>query len=1672
MPHFVKGVTVSPSDSSNAASDQASLIADSLSQLTWGWTPAAGVSAEALATARAALAGSLVAGKTPAEIHATQTTLQTGLSANPGLSAEILHIAAQSLTAKPSPTLAIVRSAYSATRMNPSGVPDWARSARKLQTLGPFLDVSGTPHYVDLILFTVSTQFAFGSASSPFGVFPIVHLLFPPPTATEFNLGSGSVWFLAQWLASSLPAGSFTGFSISGGTLVSSQTMDYQNGVYVIPNGATLTVTMTLVPLPPATGSGDPGADAAAAVFTPPAEVQIVFSPSSAQIQSIATASAKAYGSSVSLQWNGGAPTAAQGLPELAIPCNASPASFDFQTVLSEVFQPSGTAPVSFAAWAIPLVATSISSLPEIAGPGVAALGLSSGASLKTVLQPVTPMSDWLLEIGTGGLFVFVNGKANGSHDMTFQLWPQNPPSKLNATLDFITDPILGYSYLASPFNELLFTIGGVIAHLDRPVDASGARFPYKSIASLILDQTHTAMWLVIIGARADKRAPITSMALENALLGVDAPEALIVAGTIKGTQFLKCGVGVYFDLRWLLPTLPDPYASNFNLDLILREGDSKGVGTVLAVTLWAGAASKPKLDFILLPAAPAGSGTANQDQIMPFGTQIQTTISTEDRIQTALPSLAMTPALLDLSTRVDLWGVAVAPQIGELVGYNRDPLAGANFSAGGSQATGTVAPAVAFSGMRLALNGALVATFALPQFSWEPMESTGESTVGPITCDPASDGAPLLVASPNTQQLVPFAPAPVLINNIENVYQGYPFAAVFSLPFGLNAVVTQPNEPSKKKPGIHSSFLLQGGRFGTNIPRFPNAFPPSPPQAAGPPQPLPAGKPSLDGALSLSIMPQHPNESMAMFDGYTLIGDTLGTASSYGTTVLQFDVATIFAGDFNPGGYEAGVPVRRIDFTGYGASLFSEWIDQNVIAPGITKAQFEASIGRTSLEVIQAVSIIYPYCIKVVRTITMQRQNAGWVQRTDTGWQALSPGQFIFQSDVSTQYANRVHQGALYGAFNVRNIRDQAQIINVKAPSDPSDPAAGKTFEFREVLFDADMVVDKSINVLSGGFAATNAGGPSGYSAVASRNNVGYLQLLPDGHSPFPATLALLFQKSGSLYPAISCSVEAGHFSSKPGSVLRCSAFEVNMINDAIDTSKTPVPAVGVALRGAPQIPRGGGWSMGQRLYTQTAPAALPADFPVPLVRPASSNDYWYIADVTDVLQLAQPNNFYSLLHSTGTQKVLFESPQIPTTASISPPPPGPGLQFPKPNPPGPPKPGSAPQNQGSPNLGDLAAILNATGLFPDVAAAISMIESGIEQINTIKQGFQYTKTYTFPAGQQATIVDLSVMNVILLYSDFPQQTDPPPAPPNPTTVTYTVDSSASPSWTLLIERFSLQVSVPMFGSDPLLTITGSFYADENTKPGFTNLNVQFGGGLSIVKNVFSALQTLAQFLPGGGTAALDVALSDGNLTVTDTFTIADLPLGLGDLQDISLDIGLDVQLSPLSVNFSVGIGTPTNPFTWIASPLAGNGMMSLGVENSQPDLTIQAGIGLGLAIDLGIASGSASVTIAFQLNIDGNSITLMVILTGQASVSVLGGLASASLTLSAGIGLGLNPALPIPKILPGPQLEIPSITVTLLATVSVGIHITICWVVSIGWDGSWGFSESISTPALTVNA
>jgi hypothetical protein len=1648
----------------------ASDVAQWLSGLTAGWTPAPGVDPATLAAARTALAASFLAAPPaeapPAEAPpagAQRPAAYTAV-ASPALAAELLEISQRARDAAAraaQTTIAVVRSLSGADPSNPAGVPALARGGRVTGRYGPFQDATGALNWVDLLPVTSSEQVQYAGAAAPFAVVPVRREIivsrppFPPPPPNELQLGAGSVWFLASLLGAGFEAGAFTGFAITGGTLLSTQPFTFADGAYQVPAGAGLTLTVQTAPAAQAVTGAIAGPDAAAATATPPAELVIEFTEAGATLQLVADTQARAYGSGVTLHWAGAAPAPSAVLPEVLIPCTASAVSFDFASAASQVFAPSGTAPVTAAAWALPLAVTGIATLPEAAGAGVCELHLDAGAELNTEASgsgPV-PIASWLLQIGTGTLFAeavsAAQAPAQAPAETTLTLWPQAAPSTLSATIVFGTTAASAFGFAGSAATELLLVTGDLTAHLDRPLDASGSRIPFCTTgtnAAVILQHTYASTLASVSGTQTAQDLPELSLVLENALLRAGSPTTLTVSGQLDQDRFLGCTAGLVFPLRWILPTLPDPYAASFSTSQVT--GGSQASSAVTAVTSWDGTnpptmsctlqaaagASQPTLALPAAPAAPAALAAPASEAPASV---------TESRL--------LSLALLDLSTKVDLFGVAIAPLIGQYAteGPGMDigdilgsiaPAAPAPAAAEPAPAATTQAPAYAVQGMSLAFNGADVATFAVPQVSWEPMETTSQAAPQPIG-NPGSDGFPLLVAAPDSQQLVPFAPQPVLTNNISNVAAGLPFAALFSLPFGLTAAISQPNRPLNAR--VRSTFLAGGGTFSSLSPAF-----------------SPTASQQLTAAVSLTLTP--PGQEGAtdpLFQGQTIVDvsyetQVLGevpTASPPGSSPVE----TIFVGDFGYGKPQQGVPLERADLSGYGASIFSEWLNDPAQAPpAIIKVQFEATRGRTRYEVIQAKSVIYPYGVLAVRTITMQRQNAGWVNRTDSGWQPTSSGRFTFPDQAV------VHAGAMLGVFNVRNIREQGAPVQ----------SAGLTYQ--QVLFDADIGVASSLDVTAGAFTATPAFETGQLTLVPSQDLAGYLQLLPVGDPPTPANLASLVNQYGPFTPAVTCTVQAGKFgtgsgASTAGTILRCSAFEVAVVTTG--QSANPSPELGVALRGAPQVPRGGGWSMGVRRYTDQAPTALPNDFPVPLVQNNNDTTRWHLADVADLDSFTQPASYYSLLHATGTNKVLFEAPQIPAAAG---PGPGsvPGLQFPLL--PAPLAGGVA--NPGSPNLGDLAAILGSTGLFPELSQALSLLEPAdpVQQLNTIPTGFQYQKTHTFApdpmTGNPVTtsIIENSVITITLAYADTTQP------PPKPATLTYTVDSAASPSWTLSLGPLTFEVTIPALNNNPVLKITGGFYADENTKAGLTGLNVTLGPALSAVQSVFSDLQALASYLPGGIGASLDVAVSDGQLTVSDTFSIANLPLGLGQLTDLSLDLGLQVTLSPLSVDFLVGLGAPDNPFNWIASPLAGNGLMNLGVQGGLPAFVIQAGLGLGLSIDLGIASGSASITVAVELDVTTTSITMIATLTGQASVDVLDGLASASLTLSAGIGFSVAElALTGPPVTP-PELQIPGADITLIATCSVGIHISICWVVSVSWDGSWQFTQSFQTPQLTVTA
>ena len=1611
-------------------------ITQTLMQLTGALTPTGGATASDLEQARMALAQTLLHGIAAAQLisesqPAARTSQIRAAVFDESIRSHVRQLVDSALAAQgagKAPTeLAYLTSLSPAT----TSAPAWAAGMQVTRTLGPFEDSSAIPYWLHVFNITRSVQLAYGNAANVFGVFPVkTGIASPPGPHTHLDLGQGSIWFRAAWFATGAPADSFTGFRIQSGALDFSAGVSLVSGVVILPAGATFKLTAQLAPNPAPLAANGPGADANHAAVQTPVNLQMDFAQNSAKIDTVDDSSLTAYASTVRLHWNNQKPAFVSG--QIAIACAPDVASFAFSKVRSTLFRISGSADIAAGGWALPAPQTTAANLGDADGAGYLYLGLKTGISAQwQTHDPSVTFDGVILEAAPGKLSIIASSSGARSFTSSLQLWNEDPASVgRRSSIEFIYPQPTSIVYLATSTTELLYAAGTLNASLDRPLEADGSRLPLLGMNAAILvfaEATQTRVFLIAIpNAKASIYSKEFSIAVKNSLLGVQPP-TLVFIGKLQATPetVVQCRVGLFFHTYWLLPTLPDPYAANFDsVEMIRSQQGSNSFEVLLVQIQWNGAATQPQIQLAVTVGSQTNSGLAN--------------LANAGAIREGGGLV-----LLDLSSRADLFGVKIGLDLGQR--ENQVP-AGAAANA----------PVFGFSGLSLAFNQGLLATFALPQTSWEPMfsEELPPNTLISAGID-AADGGPLVLHSVNFQQLVPVAPIPVLTSQINNVVAGLPFQATFSLPFGLIAQIDQPNQLVKTRFGLQPQLFVNLGDFALNRPDFSDH--------------------DLRGGHQLTLIapsnsnPPSRDQPNSAFAGTTHVfpfppGGAPGNPTGYGYSVLDASVGGLFEGEFGGGG---GVPLRRIDFSGYGASIFSDWRDAG-LPPRIIQVQFNTITGRTGYEVVKAVSILYPYCVRIVRTVTIKRKLAGWVDRKDTGWQAAGPGEFGF---LTADFAGHVHPGGVLGVYNVRNIRELDGAGNVVSVG-PLPPVAAP-FLFRKVLFDAEIGIDSRLAVAAGGTLSSFLVGGKGITLVPSRDLVGYVQLSPvfdpanpaADYSAHPAHIAGLLARTGPLTPDLPCVMAVASLGARPGIGLRCTSIEVNMA-----TAGANSPAVAVAVRGAPQLPRDGAWSVGKRGVKEPAPHLLPPNASIPLVQNAADTAAWYFADATDVLQLNSPDNFYSFLQSTGTQKVLFERPTVPQAGVTS----GgggqaPGIQLPAP-----------------PSFGDMGALLNATGLFPDIANALSLNTGGVDQIENLASGLKYKKIFTYPpdpatatGAKQLTLANLlGVFSIDLAYADTSKGTT------KPTVITLTIDPTASPRWSISVTPLSMLITIASISSDPLLTIIAGystdanyvdgFVGDENTKPHVTNLNVQFSAALSVIQTVFSRIQAIASLLPGGKAAGLKIALSDGKLTVEDNFSLPTIPLGLGELSDISLDLGLSVQLSPLSAAFNVGVGSPDHPFNWIVSPLSGNGLVELGLKNNKPNLDLQAGLGLALAIDLAIASGSASVVIALNIDVNPPAVTLMVLLTGQASVDVLDGLASASLTLTAGIGATIDP-LPVPpnvqvKVLP-PEIDFPPETITMLATVSVGIHLTVCWVASVDWDGSWQFSQAFTTPAVDVS-
>ncbi|MDF2193206.1 hypothetical protein [Paraflavitalea sp. CAU 1676] len=635
--------------------------------------------------------------------------------------------------------------------------------------------------------------------------------------------------------------------------------------------------------------------------------------------------------------------------------------------------------------------------------------------------------------------------------------------------------------------------------------------------------------------------------------------------------------------------------------------------------------------------------------------------------------------ALLDVSSNAHQMGISINPTM--LFVQTGTVVPGVAGDHAVNMASTRVAANNAFpfvvEGMQVKSPSRLVKSFTLPQIAWEPVINLTapdrEPPGGPkLAMDPeagfiyfANDGGATRLWN-NSTQLVALAPIPVvdaLIKDFKENTANYTVAS-FTMPFGLKAIsyvsknFVEPVKPDitnlrplfrKQEDGSHK---LEGG---IQIQFTAGQF--------GKPVPTPAEKDS------------------PMFPGYTIqlnnLLDMVGIAK--GESNLGHRVTEIFNNEFlvqplgTPGLEKSrGVPLTRMDVTGYGANIFSKWLSPTAAIAQTSQARFDVMLGRTAHEVIQVKSILYPWGIRVVRTITVFRTSTGYVYRVDSGWKAESDGLFDFSyrylllgkdpfaddlkdSDFKTVKAPYdIHPGIVRGLFNIRNIKDAASVAEftdsnfypgglpyvngVKGMEMMADPGGiTEPVKCGAVYFDADVEIE---NVVQG---HTNK-------RVVSKKILGYVQVAPAGVPLTPLQLrGLLDLHGGSIGGDLDCVIDIAQSNQQ----MKLTRFDCNV---SIDGSK---PVFVLAGRGQVILPKDGSWTMVQHEVGTGDVAPLAAGTTVPLIR----KGLWQketVVNQTDVeqqlLRIAHPKEIireatsdtinFGFLQSTATQKALFLTP------------------------------------------------------------------------------------------------------------------------------------------------------------------------------------------------------------------------------------------------------------------------------------------------------------------------------------------------------------------------------------------------------------------------------------------
>ena len=1130
----------------------------------------------------------------------------------------------------------VVRSVPFRTSTNPLATPDYAAGRQIERTIGPIRDASGRDIWIDILFRSRPVGVLRTVGADPILLVPIRGLLH---AGDNYRLAAGSVWILASLLASEAPAGAYCGIRITGGRLRLSAGSTVSGGNLVIGAGTIATLEIKTDPQAAGGAAGAPGADGRAAKADVPANARFVFEAAGGRLDAADDAAMTAFGTALKLTHRPGAGHLEPLINRVLLGFDTEPATFGVRRCRSELFTAAGKAPVVDAGWALSLTIAAPASLGVAAGAGGLAAELDDGleGSWRGLAGGPVPFKRSVALAEPGRLELAAARAGAPAARQSLALWNETgePGRASQVELAFPADEPVRFFSESGTVDGVTFE-SDLDATLDRPVRIDGSRVPLRSKKAL------TSLWqlpagfglLIAADVKPQPRFGQTTparpspIALTNALIHVSGPSAFVVTGAWNDpAQLASGGALILFGVRRIIPSLRDPYATNLAAPIGRRsarlEARDNVAAYLIAVTTWPDPA-RPTLALTLLPASgqgilavsPSTAAVGPQPAPAAFlasGLALET--QAEDRAAEAgLRSVFEGTAgstreglvLVDVSSNIDQFGVGF--------GVGREPkhttIAVVN----------TGLP-ISIAGLDLSAPARNLRVLLLPQFQWEPVINLPNPNVPgfyPPTLASADDGGPTVLGTASVT-LVPFAPETVTKVMLEEFAAGgggIPIGAKFTLPFGMKAAARlQPFDGNAARWAtvVANRPATADARFVGGLQIATEAFPDKGPQAE---------TPSFPGAA-----------------WQTRNGVDPVTGNHYPLSVLSASlgnpgVEAFFNQEMGPGRPAARVPVTRIDFSGYGGSTFSNWANPNAVA-SVSQVRFDVIVARTAYEVIQVASILYPWAVPVVRTITLERRKEATVVRYDSGWVATGPGLYDYPDpDLAngTPPANwteiKTHPGVVKGAWNVRRIRETGRVLS-RSFLGQADPV-----ELLEVRFDADFEIEGVVQ------------GQGSTGLVTGRDQVGFVQRSPQFFPLVPEHLAAMMDDEGPFGGQIDCIVDVGG----SGQLLTVKR---------VDVAPSPQPVGGppqfaAAVRGAVALPKDGQWSAVRHDLATAEPAPVDTQSGVPLIRkgvaPAgpTSAEWYRLAEPVDLLREDTPTIEFGLVQGADAHRVLFPRPRI----------------------------------------------------------------------------------------------------------------------------------------------------------------------------------------------------------------------------------------------------------------------------------------------------------------------------------------------------------------------------------------------------------------------------------------